>query len=110
ATNVATGMAAITLVVEALVPVGGRVILAHDAYGGTWRLFTALAAKGRFTVELVDLTDSEATAGALAAPTDLVWIETPSNPLLRITDIAAVSDLGHRAGAQVAVDNTFCSP
>lgn len=109
-TVVASGMAAVTLVVEAVVPVGGRVVLAHDAYGGTWRLFTALAAKGRLTLELADLTDADAVAAALATPTDLIWIETPSNPLLRVTDIRAVSELAQGSGALVAVDNTFCSP
>ncbi|GAB3818706.1 O-succinylhomoserine (thiol)-lyase [Tessaracoccus terricola] len=109
-TSVATGMAAVTLVVEAVVPVGGRVVLAHDAYGGTWRLFTGLAAKGRFTLELADLTDPDAAAAALASPADLVWVETPSNPLLRVSDIERVSDLAHAAGALVCVDNTFCSP
>lgn len=109
-TSVATGMAAVTLVVETVVPVGGRVVLAHDSYGGTWRLFTSLAAKGRLSVDLVDLTDPAAAAAALATPADLVWVETPSNPLLRITDVAAVSGLAHAAGALVTVDNTFCSP
>lgn len=110
ATCTPSGMSAITLVTEALVPVGGRVVMPHDAYGGTWRLFTMLADKGRLRVEFVDLTDREAASRALAEPADLVWIETPSNPLLRITDIRAVTDLAHGAGALAVADNTFCSP
>ncbi|MCC2591985.1 PLP-dependent transferase [Tessaracoccus sp. OS52] len=110
ATTVATGMAAVTLVVEALVPVGGRVVLAHDAYGGTWRLFTMLAAAGRLEADFVNLTDGAVAAEALSRPCHLVWVETPSNPLLRITDIAATAALAQAAGALVAVDNTFCSP
>lgn len=110
ATCTSTGMSAVTLLVEAFVPVGGRVVMPHDAYGGTWRLFTMLAGRGRLRLDCVDLTDGGGAAAALAEPADLVWIETPSNPLLRVTDIAAVAALAHAAGALVAVDNTFCSP
>lgn len=107
ATVVSTGLAAITLCVEALVPMGGRVVAPHDCYGGTWRLFSRLAATGRLVVDFVDLTSPDAVTFADA---DLVWIETPSNPLLRITDIRAVAAAGHAAGAVVVADNTFCSP
>lgn len=108
----ASGMAAATLVVSALVPVGGRVVATHDLYGGTWRLFTRLAEQGRLDVDFVDLTDPAQLTAALSPgrPADLVWVETPSNPLLRLTDITAVADAAHAAGAVVAVDNTFCSP
>lgn len=106
----ASGLAAITLVLECMLPPGGRVVAAHDAYGGTWRLLVHLAGTGRLRVDFVDLTDPEAAARALAEPADLVWIETPSNPLMRITDIALVAGLGHAAGARVIADNTFCSP
>lgn len=110
AVPVGTGMAAVTLVLDALVPVGGRVVVAHDCYGGTWRLLTWLAEKGRFGVDFVDLTDPGTARAALSTHADLVWIETPSNPLMRITDLRAVSGLGHDAGALVVADNTFCSP
>ena len=106
----ASGMAAATLAVLALVPQGGRVVAAHDLYGGTWRLLDRWHAEGRVQVDWVNLTDLEAARAALTSPADLVWVETPSNPLLRITDIAAVAELGHAAGATVLVDNTFCSP
>jgi cystathionine gamma-synthase len=105
----ATGMAAITLVGH-LLPVGARVVAPHDCYGGTHRLLSAWQRRGELQVEFVDFGNASALAAALAKPTALVWIETPSNPLLRITDIAAVAKAGHAAGALVAVDNTFLSP
>ena len=82
----------------------------HDGYGGSWRLFKALAAKGHFELVIADLTDPRALAAALAQPPKLVWIETPTNPLLRITDLRFVIDAAHRAGALALVDNTFLSP
>lgn len=109
ATVVSTGLAAITLCVAALVPTGGRVVVPHDCYGGTWRLFTRLAAKGRLVVQFVDFGDRQALTDA-ASEADLVWIETPSNPLLRITDIAATVAIARDADALTVADNTFCSP
>ncbi|MGJ6980219.1 trans-sulfuration enzyme family protein [Aestuariimicrobium soli] len=105
-----SGMAAATLAVIGTVPTGGRVVATHDLYGGTWRLLQRFADQGRLVVDFVDLTDLELAREALGSPADLLWIETPSNPLLRISDIAALADLGHAAGATVLVDNTFCSP
>ena len=105
-----TGMSAITLVLHALVPQGGRVVVPHDAYGGSWRLFNALAAKGLFELVTADLTCAQARDAALAGGASVVWIETPSNPLLRITDLAATIDAAHAAGALAVVDNTFLSP
>ena len=105
----ATGMAAVTLVL-ALVRPGQRVVAPYDCYGGTHRLLSALQRTGRIETSFVDFTDFTAVARALEPGTRLCWIETPSNPLLRITDIAAVSQLARRAGATVAVDNTFLSP
>jgi cystathionine gamma-synthase len=93
-----------------LVPAGAKILAAHDCYGGTWRLFDAWAKKGRFSVEFVDLTDSHALAAGLAGKPALVWVETPSNPLLRITDIRHVAHAAHAVGALVVVDNTFLSP
>ncbi len=106
----ATGMGAINLVLNALLQPGERLVVPHDAYGGSWRLFNALAAKGHFELVTADLTDPASLADALAASPKLVLVETPSNPLLRITDLRAVIDAAHRAGALVAVDNTFLSP
>ena len=105
----ASGMAAVTLALE-LVPHGGLVVAAHDCYGGTWRLLDAWAKKGRFRVAFVDLTDPVKLAAALAEKPSLLWIETPSNPLLRITDVRHVAQAAQAVGALVVVDNTFLSP
>ncbi len=106
----ATGMAAITVVLHALLTPGDRLVVPHDCYGGSWRLFHALAQKGAFELVTCDFTDARALTQALAAAPTLVWIETPSNPLLRVTDLRFVIDAAHAVGAQVAVDNTFLSP
>ncbi len=104
-----TGMAAINLVCQLLRP-GDLLLAPHDCYGGTYRLFEGLAARGAFRVDFVDQTDAAALQQALSRGPALVWIETPSNPLLRLVDVQAVADAAHAAGAQVAVDNTFLSP
>ena len=104
-----TGMAAVTLALQ-LVPEGGLLVAPHDCYGGTWRLFDTLAQRGRFRLKLVDQGDLAAVQAAFAEKVDLLWIETPSNPLLRVVDIAALSALAHRHGARVLADNTFLSP
>jgi cystathionine gamma-synthase len=105
----ASGMAAVTLT-GYLVPAGARIVAPHDCYGGTYRLFEAWRRRGERAVEFVDFGDEAALRAALARRTDLLWIETPSNPLLRVTDIATVSTLGRASGALVVVDNTFLSP
>ncbi|MGO3126594.1 MAG: O-succinylhomoserine (thiol)-lyase [Luteimonas sp.] len=105
-----TGMAAITLVLNALLEPGDRLVVPHDAYGGSWRLFDALARKGHFELVTADLTDPRSLADALAKQPRLVLVETPSNPLLRITDLRFVIEAAHRAGALAVVDNTFLSP
>lgn len=106
----ATGMAAVTVVLNALLQPGDVLVVPHDCYGGSWRLFNALASKGAFELVTCDLTDPRALAVALARSPKLVWIETPSNPLLRITDLRFVIDAAHQAGALAVVDNTFLSP
>ena len=106
----ATGMGAINLVLNALLEPGDHLVVPHDAYGGSWRLFNALARKGHFELITADLTDPRSLADALAKSPKLVLIETPSNPLLRITDLRFVIDAAHKAGAKVVVDNTFLSP
>jgi cystathionine gamma-synthase len=104
-----TGLAAITLILATL-PQGARVLAPHDCYGGTYRLLAALAAQGKLVVDFVDQTDAAALETALGAAPKLVWIETPSNPLLRIVDIRAVAEAAHAHGALVVADNTFLSP
>lgn len=111
-TITATGMAAITLCVATLLRPGDTILIPHDCYGGTWRLFDSLAGRGQFDYRCVDYSDSQALHEALTGPTPprVVWLETPSNPLLRITDIAAVTRAAHEVGAVVVADNTFLSP
>jgi cystathionine gamma-synthase len=104
-----TGLAAITLILATL-PAGARVQAPFDCYGGTYRLFAALEKKGSLVADFIDQSDPKALAKSLAAKPALVWIETPSNPLLRIVDIRAIADAAHAAGALVVVDNTFLSP
>jgi cystathionine gamma-synthase len=106
----ATGMGAITLLLNALLQPGDRLVVPHDCYGGSWRLFNALAKKGAFELVTADLTDPRALAEALQDSPKVVWIETPSNPLLRITDLRFVIEAAHKAGALAVVDNTFLSP
>lgn len=106
----ATGMGAITLLLHALLKPGDRLVVPHDGYGGSWRLFNALAKKGAFELITVDLTDPRALTDALASNPAVVWIETPSNPLLRITDLRFVIEAAQAHGALTVVDNTFLSP
>jgi cystathionine gamma-synthase len=105
----ATGMAAITLC-GYLIPAKGRIVAPHDCYGGTYRLFNAWHQRGEREVEFVNFGDEAAVRAALSKPTAMLWIETPSNPLLRITDIEAFAALGKASGALTVVDNTFLSP
>jgi cystathionine gamma-synthase len=105
----ASGMAATHAILQALSP-GDRVIAPDDAYYGTPKLLREVFARWGLVHEPVNLTDLGAVRSALQAPARLVWIETPSNPLLRITDVAAVAELAHAAGALVACDNTWSSP
>ena len=105
----ATGMAAVTLCLQVL-PARARLVAPHDCYGGTYRLFDALQRRGDLQVEFVNFGDPAALRAALSQPTAMLWVETPSNPLLRLTDIAAVSKLARAAGALLVVDNTFLSP
>jgi len=105
-----TGMAAITLALHALLQPGDKLVVPHDAYGGSWRLFNALAQKNHFALITANLTDSHELAKALASKPKLVLLETPSNPLLRITDLGLAITTAHEHGALVVVDNTFLSP
>ncbi|KPP81379.1 MAG: cystathionine gamma-synthase MetB [Oceanicaulis sp. HLUCCA04] len=105
----ASGMAAIDLILN-LLPAGARIVAAHDCYGGTQRLFNARAPQRGFEIVYADATDLSALEAALKPGAALLFLETPSNPRLRITDIEAASALGHGAGALVAVDNTVLSP
>ena len=105
----ATGMAAVDLALCSLEP-GDRLIAPHDCYGGTHRLLTARARRNHFDVEFVDQGDAAAVDAALTQRPKLILIETPSNPLMRIVDVADLCRRAHAAGAKVAVDNAFLSP
>jgi cystathionine gamma-lyase len=104
-----SGLAAIHALLSTLSP-GDRVVCGNDLYGGTFRLFRRVFAPYGLKFDIVDTTDLPATERALSTPAKLLWLETPTNPMLRVTDLAAVAALGHRAGALVACDNTFASP
>lgn len=105
----ATGMAAVDLPLALLEP-GDLLIAPHDCYGGTCRLLNARARKGHFELLLVDQGDPDALEAALALKPKLVLVETPSNPLLRLVDVADICTRAHAAGAKVVCDNTFLSP
>lgn len=105
----ASGMAAVHLVLQ-LIAADDLVLAPHDCYGGSYRLFEALAKRQAQRVEFVDQTDLAAFDAAIARKPRLVWIETPSNPLLRLVDIRAAVAKARSVGALVLVDNTFLSP
>jgi cystathionine gamma-synthase len=104
-----SGMSALNVLVQLLEP-GDVFVVPHDCYGGTYRLYEALARKGHFEVLFVDQTDDEALRAACERKPALILTETPSNPLLRIVDIGKVAALAKKCGALYAVDNTFLSP
>ena len=104
-----SGMAAVAAVLR-LSPPGSTVVAGDDLYGGTMRFLAALAAERDIEVRFVDVTDLGQVAGATGPRTSLVWVETPSNPRLRRTDVAGVARLAHAVGARVAVDNSVLSP
>ncbi|WP_374558546.1 PLP-dependent aspartate aminotransferase family protein [Thermomonas sp.] len=105
----ASGMAAITTLLESL-PAGSRVLFPDDCYSGLRMLFSEFLPARGLLVETIDMADLDAVRAACAAPLAMLWIETPSNPLLKVCDIAALAALGHAAGARVVVDNTFATP
>ncbi len=104
-----SGMSAIFLVLQ-LLKAGEKVLAPHDCYGGSFRLFRSFKERGLIDVDFVDQTDEKALLAALENGPKIVWIETPSNPLLRLVDIKKVSQLAKQKGAIVVVDNTFLSP
>jgi cystathionine gamma-synthase len=104
-----SGMGALNVLVQLLQP-GELLLVPHDCYGGTFRLYEALARKGHFEVLFVDQTDDTALRAAIARGPKLILAETPSNPLLRVVDIAKIAALAKECGAIFAVDNTFLSP
>ncbi|MBA6410582.1 cystathionine gamma-synthase [Pseudoalteromonas sp. 5Ae-yellow] len=105
----ATGMAAVHLATQ-LLNSDDTLVIPHDCYGGSYRLFTSLQKRGLLKLKILDLTKEESLQQILVIKPKLIWIETPSNPVLRLTDIKAVTDVAKQCGALVAADNTFLSP
>ena len=105
----ASGLAAEDAILRALRP-GDHLVMGNDAYGGTFRLIDRVHSPMGIACTAVDLTDHGATVAAFRPQTKLVWIETPTNPLLTIVDIAAIARVAHERGATVVVDNTFATP
>ncbi len=105
----ASGMAAIDTLLRLIMP-GEHVLASDDVYGGTYRLFTRVLREYGLSFDFVELADLDRVRAAIKPNTRLIWVETPTNPLLKIADLAALADIAHAAGARLAVDNTFASP
>ncbi|MDQ0277698.1 cystathionine gamma-synthase [Arthrobacter silviterrae] len=110
-----SGLAAEDALIRALLVPGDHIIMGNDVYGGTYRLINRVLSVWGISNAAVDMNDAGALAAAVAAggpegATKMVWVETPSNPMMKITDIAALAQVAHDAGALLVVDNTFASP
>ena len=105
----ASGMAAIDAVLK-LLSTGDQIVAIDDIYGGAFRLFEHVYRRFGIDIVYCDTADLAQVAGAITECTKLVWLETPSNPTLKISDIAGLAELAHAAGAWLCVDNTFASP
>ena len=105
-----SGMAAETTLLLAVVRPGDHIVLPDDVYGGTYRLLAQVLSDWGIAFDTVDLTDLDAVRGAIRNETRAVWLETPSNPFLKVIDIAAVARIARDAGARCVVDNTFATP
>ncbi|MBM4252450.1 MAG: PLP-dependent transferase [Deltaproteobacteria bacterium] len=104
-----SGLAAEQAIVQLLSP-GARVIVSDDVYGGTGRLFRRLYAKYGIDFQFIDLADKAALTAAMTPATKMIWVETPSNPTMKIIDVRHVAALAKKAGALTVVDNTFATP
>ena len=105
-----SGLAGEDILLRAVLKPGDHVVMGNDVYGGTHRLVNRVFVPWGVTLDTVEMTDLDAVRAALTPETRVLWLETPSNPLMKITDIAALAELGHAAGVLVVVDNTFASP
>ncbi|MBO9625482.1 MAG: cystathionine gamma-synthase [Microbacterium sp.] len=110
ALSFASGLAAEDALLRGILRPGDHVVLGNDAYGGTYRLLTSVLAPWGIDTTTVELSDADAVRAAIRPETKIVWVETPSNPLLKIVDIALLAEIAHAAGAVLVVDNTFASP
>ncbi len=110
ALSFASGLAAEDALLRGILKPGDHVLLGNDVYGGTYRLLTRVLAPWGIDTTTVELGDLDQVRAAIRPETKIVWLETPSNPLLKIVDIALIAEVAHAAGAIVVVDNTFASP
>ncbi|MCK2037644.1 cystathionine gamma-synthase [Microbacterium sp. SSW1-49] len=110
ALSFASGLSAEDALLRGILKPGDHVLLGNDVYGGTYRLFTKVYAMWGIETTTVELGDLDAIRAALRPETKIIWLETPSNPLLKVVDIATVAELAHAAGVILVVDNTFASP
>ncbi|MFB4352801.1 cystathionine gamma-synthase [Microbacterium sp. LS_15] len=110
ALSFASGLAAEDALLRGILAPGDHVVLGNDVYGGTYRLFAKVLAKWGIVSSIVELSDADAVRAAIRPETKVVWVETPSNPLLKVVDIALIAEIAHAAGAIAVVDNTFASP
>ncbi|MEU9007919.1 cystathionine gamma-synthase [Streptomyces sp. NPDC048551] len=106
----ASGLAAEDCLLRTLLSPGDHVVIPNDAYGGTFRLFAKVVSRWGVEWSVADTSDADSVRAALTPKTKLIWVETPSNPLLGITDIAMIAGIARTAGAKLVVDNTFASP
>ncbi|MFJ4676366.1 MULTISPECIES: cystathionine gamma-synthase [unclassified Kitasatospora] len=106
----ASGLAAEDTLLRTLLKPGDHIVIPNDAYGGTFRLFAKVLTRWGVEFSVADTHHPEKVREAIRPTTRAVWVETPSNPLLGITDLAAVAEIAHAAGARLVVDNTFASP
>jgi len=106
----ASGLAGEDTLLRAILAPGARVVMGNDVYGGTHRLVNRVFVPWGIELVTTELTDLDAVRAAVTPGTAVLWVETPSNPLMKISDIAALAEIGHAAGAIVVVDNTFASP
>jgi cystathionine gamma-synthase len=106
----ASGLAAEDTLIRTVLKPGDHVVIPNDAYGGTYRLFKKVAEPWGIDHTTAAVTDLDAIAAAMTPKTKLIWIETPTNPLLNIGDIAAIAEIAHASGALLVIDNTFASP
>ncbi|MCE7082985.1 cystathionine gamma-synthase [Streptomyces sp. ST2-7A] len=106
----ASGLAAEDCLLRTVLSPGDHLVIPNDAYGGTFRLIAKVVERWGVEWSVVDTSDTEAVRAAMRPRTRVVWVETPSNPLLGITDIAAIAEITREAGARLVVDNTFASP
>jgi cystathionine gamma-synthase len=105
-----SGLAGEDILLRAALKPGDHVIMGNDVYGGTHRLVNRVFVPWGIGLDTVDMTDLDAVRAAITPATKVLWVETPSNPLMKISDIAALAEIGHAAGVLVVVDNTFASP